>query len=568
MGEYISLETNLYFYGSTPKIPSVILKWIPDATTMLANVLSGTVDVSIVGLGLNEAKQAEQNTTIKVLRVPSTYWEHLEINLSDPILSDIRVQKAIAYGINYDDLNNRVFSGQRLVSNLTYLGLFNSYYRNSNARLPSHSLVLANRLLDDAGWVMASDGYRYKDGQKLTLELSTTTRQDRKDQVLVLKAQLRQIGIYIQTKFLSASYFFGTYTTHRVFQLAMFAYGGDILDPSGFNLFHSSQIPSEANGFQGQNYSGVSDSMLDNAIYTATHEVDPIVRKTYYDIAHQRIADLIPQIGLNVWTDIYTYKRNLMGIDYNLSSSIPITWNINDWYWSSYQYKITASSDSGGRINPSGTIYLPPNDSQTFVVSPDFGYHIADVLVDSVSVFNNVGKISPSVEGLSFTYTFQNVTSDHTIQAVFAPGELYFMVKSIVGAGGTMMIEQNNFTYQPGEHFHFWSQFEVVKYYFFSDPGFKIKDVLVDGNSVGPVSSYTFENIDNNHTIEAQFIEAVPPSMTAISFAGVDGTGSGDDWTVDISGVTNESLLDSGSITVSEDCTLTTKTIDGVDVSG
>ncbi|MEM3714376.1 MAG: hypothetical protein QXF82_05450, partial [Nitrososphaeria archaeon] len=182
--------------------------------------------------------------------------------------------------------------------------------------------------------------------------------------------------------------------------------------------------------------------------------------------------------------------------------------------------------------------------------------------------FNNVGKISPSVEGLSFTYTFQNVTSDHTIQAVFAPGELYFMVKSIVGAGGTMMIEQNNFTYQPGEHFHFWSQFEVVKYYFFSDPGFKIKDVLVDGNSVGPVSSYTFENIDNNHTIEAQFIEAVPPSMTAISFAGVDGTGSGDDWTVDISGVTNESLLDSGSITVSEDCTLTTKTIDGVDVSG
>jgi len=51
------------------------------------------------------------------------------------------------------------------------------------------------------------DGYRYKDGKKLTLELATTTRQDRKDLAVVLQDQLKKIGIDIQPKYLNSIYF-------------------------------------------------------------------------------------------------------------------------------------------------------------------------------------------------------------------------------------------------------------------------------------------------------------------------------------------------------------------------
>jgi len=38
-----------------------------------------------------------------------------------------------------------------------------------------------------------------------------------------------------------------------------------------------------------------------------------------------------------------------------------------------------------------------------------------------------------------------------------------------------------------------------------ADPGYHIEDVLVDGASVGAVTSYTFTNVTANHTIAASF---------------------------------------------------------------
>ena len=49
-------------------------------------------------------------------------------------------------------------------------------------------------------------------------------------------------------------------------------------------------------------------------------------------------------------------------------------------------YTITASAGAGGTISPSGAVSVPLGGSKTFTITPDAGYRIADVLVDSVSV--------------------------------------------------------------------------------------------------------------------------------------------------------------------------------------
>ncbi len=69
---------------------------------------------------------------------------------------------------------------------------------------------------------------------------------------------------------------------------------------------------------------------------------------------------------------------------------------------------ITASADTGGIIEPSGSITTPYDGSQTFAITPDTGYHVSDVLVDGESV------------GAVTSYTFENVTAAHTIDARFA----------------------------------------------------------------------------------------------------------------------------------------------------
>ena len=69
---------------------------------------------------------------------------------------------------------------------------------------------------------------------------------------------------------------------------------------------------------------------------------------------------------------------------------------------------ITATAGDNGRITPTGDVAVPKGESKTFIITPDSGYHIKDVLVDGKSV----GAVS--------TYTFENVVDNHTIHATFA----------------------------------------------------------------------------------------------------------------------------------------------------
>lgn len=70
-------------------------------------------------------------------------------------------------------------------------------------------------------------------------------------------------------------------------------------------------------------------------------------------------------------------------------------------------HTIKASSDSNGSISPSERVSVRHGRDQSFTITPDKGYEIAKVLVDGKSV------------GAVESYTFKNVTKNHTIEAVF-----------------------------------------------------------------------------------------------------------------------------------------------------
>ncbi len=71
-------------------------------------------------------------------------------------------------------------------------------------------------------------------------------------------------------------------------------------------------------------------------------------------------------------------------------------------------YSITTSSGAGGTIEPGGPVEVVSGSSVTFTITASPGFQIQDVLVDGVA------------EGVPATYTFTNVTGNHTISAFFA----------------------------------------------------------------------------------------------------------------------------------------------------
>jgi hypothetical protein len=88
-------------------------------------------------------------------------------------------------------------------------------------------------------------------------------------------------------------------------------------------------------------------------------------------------------------------------------------------------YTISASAATGGSISPSGAVSVTQGGSKSFTITANSGYKIKDVLVDGASV----GAVS--------TYTFSNVTSSHTISAVFESAASLDAGTVTVGDGGS-----------------------------------------------------------------------------------------------------------------------------------
>ena len=87
-------------------------------------------------------------------------------------------------------------------------------------------------------------------------------------------------------------------------------------------------------------------------------------------------------------------------------------------------HTITAIAGANGTISPSGAVSVNYGANQTFTITPAANYHVADVLVDGVSV------------GAVTSYTFTNVTANHTIAASFAIDT--HTITASAGANGTI----------------------------------------------------------------------------------------------------------------------------------
>ena len=156
---------------------------------------------------------------------------------------------------------------------------------------------------------------------------------------------------------------------------------------------------------------------------------------------------------------------------------------------------IDASANNGGVISPEGRTNLTSGDSMTYSITPFSGYHISDVTVDGQSV------------GAVDSYTFDNVTDNHTIAVTFArdsggnsgggsdDSDPTYAIRASAGNGGSIS-PKGTVRVEKGDS---------KTYTITADKGYAIADVTVNGKSVGAVDSYTFKNVTSDQTIRATF---------------------------------------------------------------
>ncbi len=144
-------------------------------------------------------------------------------------------------------------------------------------------------------------------------------------------------------------------------------------------------------------------------------------------------------------------------------------------------YTISATAGENGTISPEGTVTVNEGASQTFIISPDAGFHVEEVIVDGAS------------KGAVTSYTLSQITANHTISASFAVN--VYTISATAGANGIISPEgivnidhgsSQTFTITPAAGYH-------------------VMDVKVDGLSKGSVTAYTFNQVTTNRSIEATF---------------------------------------------------------------
>jgi peptide/nickel transport system substrate-binding protein len=184
-------------------LDGIDVTYIAEDNVRVGNLLSGDIDVSWPRLPISQADQARITAAgdaivqrslpgISDLLIPN-------VKYSGP-LSDLRVRQALNKAIDRKGYASTVFwDGYPVVASA--LDTSTPGWANESALL-AYDTAGAGTLLDQAGWIESSDGYRHKDGKKLTLTYLITSNTTGAQ---LLQDQLKKVGVDLQLKVVTAA---------------------------------------------------------------------------------------------------------------------------------------------------------------------------------------------------------------------------------------------------------------------------------------------------------------------------------------------------------------------------
>ncbi|MBT4762105.1 MAG: peptide ABC transporter substrate-binding protein [Bdellovibrionaceae bacterium] len=339
LGSHVELVPNKYFYGEKPKIQKIILRLISDTGTMEANLRSGEIDmISKIGLTFDQAlvfeKKAKKNNWPYLAKFkPGLVYEHIDFNLRNEFLKDINVRKALALSVDRDKLTQALFSGrqQKAIHNVAPI---DPWYTDNPKEivLYKHSKRKARKLLKAAGWkINKEDGFRYKNGKRLSFQLMTTSGNRTREQVQsYLQNQWKKIGVEITIKNEPARVYFGE-TVHKAKYPAMAMYAW-ISSPENTPraTFHSKSIPSKKNNYSGQNSGGWKNKTVDDLIDKMDLEFNAKRRAEIASKILYHYTNEVPVYPLYYRSDISIIPKNLKGHKMT-GTQFSATNTVEDW---------------------------------------------------------------------------------------------------------------------------------------------------------------------------------------------------------------------------------------------
>lgn len=333
-GSHVVLEPNPTWWGDKPKFKRIVVRVIPNTAALEANLLSGAIDMIAGELGLTVdqalAFEKRHGQRFDMIYQPGLVYEHIDLNLDNPMLADNRIRKALILALDRETLSWQLFGGRQPVAHTSVSPL--DWVHSKNATQYAYNPKQAAKLLAEAGWKRTVNGVRVNDkGERLSFEIMTTAGNRSRELVeQVLQSQWKALGIEVKIRNQPARVFFGETVTQRKFSaMAMFAW---ISSPESVprTTLHSSHIPTKANNYAGQNYTGFKNPDIDRLVEEIEVELNREKRANKWDQLQRIYADQLPVIPLYFRANPYILPKWLKGLE-PTGHQYPSTLWVENW---------------------------------------------------------------------------------------------------------------------------------------------------------------------------------------------------------------------------------------------
>lgn len=275
-GSQVVLKANPSYWAGTPPYKTVTFRTVPAAATRVADVESGAADISLE-LTPDNATQLKGNSNAQVIAQPTERVAYLGLNvLGQTPTNSLDIRKAIAYGINYQQLISSLEQGYaKPVKEVLAPDVF------------GYDASLAGYTYDPA----KARQYLAQSGMSHPTLVFATSPAYPSALVQAIQAQLQQVGFTVTISTTDQATYLKKVQSpaHNWGSIRYGIWSCSCLDADGtiYPLFHTGSI-----------WSSYSNPAFDSAVEAARTTLDSTQRKADYATALNILQKDVPGIGL------------------------------------------------------------------------------------------------------------------------------------------------------------------------------------------------------------------------------------------------------------------------------
>jgi peptide/nickel transport system substrate-binding protein len=316
-----------------PKLDEIEVRFFLDPNVIIANLLSGTVDMTMGrGISLEQGVEARDQWREGTLGLSYGSWLALFpqfVNPNPPVIAEVRFRRALMHAVDRKDLIDTILYGQVPVPH-SFMNPALPEFRETESAAARYEYDprRAAQLIEEVGYVRGADGFFAGPGGRLTIEVRTTTGDDLRDKLLFATSNMwQQNGVGVENVIIprQRSDDREYRSTRPGFELVR---QPNDLTEGALRRFHGQEAALPENNFRGQNRTRYASPELDSLVdrYLST-----VPRPERMEILRQmvrHVSEQLPIMGLTYGVESMLIAKRIVNVDADVASRNGHEWDV------------------------------------------------------------------------------------------------------------------------------------------------------------------------------------------------------------------------------------------------